>query len=112
MAVVSAPQSSSAPRNRLLAALSREDLALLMPHLRPIVLTVKMDVERPGRRIETVCFMETGIASVVAVQSDKTQVEVGLIGCEGMSGTAPKLRRYSVASLKSGWGGTSHIRKK
>ena len=32
--------------------------------------------------------MEAGIASVVAVQSDETRVEVGLIGCEGMSGTA------------------------
>ncbi len=32
--------------------------------------------------------MEAGIASVVAVQSDETRVEVGLIGNEGMSGTA------------------------
>ena len=49
---------------------------------------VKRDIERPNRRIETICFMETGIASVVAVQSDETEVEVGLIGCEGMTGTA------------------------
>jgi CRP-like cAMP-binding protein len=45
-------------------------------------------MERPNRRIDTVYFMEAGIASVVAVQTDKTQVEVGLIGSEGMSGTA------------------------
>ena len=32
--------------------------------------------------------MEAGIASVVAVQSDETRVEVGLIGREGMSGVA------------------------
>ena len=32
--------------------------------------------------------MEAGIASVVAVQPDDTQVEVGLIGREGMSGIA------------------------
>jgi CRP-like cAMP-binding protein len=32
--------------------------------------------------------MEAGIASVVAVQSDETRVEVGLIGREGMSGIA------------------------
>jgi hypothetical protein len=30
--------------------------------------------------------MEAGFASVVAVQADKTQVEVGLIGYEGMPG--------------------------
>jgi CRP-like cAMP-binding protein len=45
-------------------------------------------MERPNRRIETVYFMEAGIASVVAVQSDGTRVEVGLIGREGMSGIA------------------------
>jgi CRP-like cAMP-binding protein len=53
-----------------------------------MALPVKRDIERPNRRIETICFMETGIASVVAVQSDETEVEVGLIGCEGMTGTA------------------------
>jgi CRP-like cAMP-binding protein len=88
MALVSSLHTFAAPRNRLLAALSREDLALLQPHLRSIDLPVKMDIERPGRRIETVCFMEAGIASVVAVRADETRVEVGLIGCEGMSGTA------------------------
>ena len=46
------------------------------------------DMERPNRRIETVYFMEAGIASVVAVQPDDTRVEVGLIGREGMSGIA------------------------
>ena len=34
--------------------------------------------------------MVTGIASVVAVQSNETRVEVGLTGWEGMSGTAPR----------------------
>jgi CRP-like cAMP-binding protein len=45
-------------------------------------------MERPNRRIDTVYFMEAGIASVVAVQADDTQVEVGLIGSEGMTGSA------------------------
>jgi CRP-like cAMP-binding protein len=46
------------------------------------------DMERPNRRIEAVYFLEAGIASVVAVQSGETRVEVGLIGREGMSGIA------------------------
>jgi len=46
------------------------------------------DMERPNRPIEAVYFMEAGIASVVAIQSDETRVEVGLIGREGMSGIA------------------------
>jgi CRP-like cAMP-binding protein len=53
-----------------------------------VMLDLKKDIERPNWRIESVCFMDSGIASVVAVQSDETRIEVGLIGCEGMSGTA------------------------
>ena len=51
-------------------------------------MAVRHEIERPNRRIDTVYFMDAGIASVVAVQADETQVEVGLIGPEGMTGTA------------------------
>jgi CRP-like cAMP-binding protein len=88
MNAVSTIRSSSPSRNRLLAALSHGDIALLQPHLQSTGLAVKKDIERPNRRIDWVCFLEAGIASVVAVQSQGTQVEVGLIGHEGMSGTA------------------------
>jgi len=88
MAAVSARSNTSPSRNRLLAALSRADFALLQPHLRPVAMDLKKDLERPNRRIASVYFMESGIASVVAVQPDKTAVEVGLIGWEGMSGSA------------------------
>jgi CRP-like cAMP-binding protein len=60
----------------------------LQPHLRPLEVAVRHEIERPNRRIDNVYFMNAGIASVVAVQPDETQVEVGLIGPEGMSGTA------------------------
>jgi CRP-like cAMP-binding protein len=86
------PSSSSRhpprARNRLLAALSPTDLALLQPHLRSLVVAVRHEIERPNRRIDVVFFMDAGIASVVAVQADETQVEVGLVGPEGMTGTA------------------------
>jgi CRP-like cAMP-binding protein len=68
--------------------MSPTDLALLLPHLQLVAMPLLMEMERPNRRIETVYFMEAGIASVVAVRPDKTKVEVGLIGPEGMSGTA------------------------
>jgi CRP-like cAMP-binding protein len=88
MATVTAVRNSAPPRNQLLAALSQADLALLLPHLRSMPMAVFKDMERPNRRIETVFFMEAGIASVVAVQPDETQAEVGLIGREGMTGIA------------------------
>ena len=68
--------------------MGKDDLALLQPGLRPITLGLRYDMEQPNKRIETVYFMEAGIASVVAVQPDETQVEVGLIGHEGMTGIA------------------------
>src|SRR6202051_2691816 len=79
---------SSRRRNRLLAAMSHADLALVQPHLTPLVVAVRHEIERPNRRIDSVYFMDAGIASVVAVQADETQVEVGLVGPEGMTGTA------------------------
>ncbi len=85
---VSAPLHSSPPRNKLLAAMSASDFTSLRPHLQPMEMAVFKDLERPNRRIETVYFMNSGIASVVAVQPDETRAEVGLIGREGMSGIA------------------------
>jgi len=86
--MVLAPDKHSPSRNRLLSVLSDGDFALLQPHLRPVALPLLYDLERPNRKIEMVYFMETGIASIVAVQSDGTRVEVGLVGREGMSGVA------------------------
>jgi CRP-like cAMP-binding protein len=88
MPTVSASNRHSPPRNNLLSVLSDNDFALLQPHLQHVALPLLHDMERPNRRIETVYFMEAGIASVVAVQSDETRIEVGLIGPEGMSGIA------------------------
>jgi len=68
--------------------MSGADLSLLQPHLQPQTMAVFLDMERPNRRIESVYFMEAGIASVVAVQADETRIEVGLIGREGMTGSA------------------------
>ncbi len=80
--------STAKPRNRLLAALSPADLLLLQPHLTPVTLKLRQDLEKPHHRIPDVYFIDAGIASVVAVQRQLHRVEVGLIGHEGMSGIA------------------------
>jgi CRP-like cAMP-binding protein len=71
--------------NQLLAALSANDFDLLEPNLKSVTLGIRKHLERPNRRIEAVFFPENGFASVVAVQAGK-EVEVGLIGREGMTG--------------------------
>jgi CRP-like cAMP-binding protein len=88
MVSVRTNRKPSPPRNKLLAAMSASDLALLRPHLKSLPMAVFTDMEQPHHRIEMVYFMDIGIASVVAVQPDDVKVEVGLIGREGMSGLA------------------------
>lgn len=74
--------------NMLLAALSTSDQSRLEPHLTAVKLILKQPLERPNKAIQDVYFMDSGIASVVAMQSDDTAVEIGLVGREGMTGSA------------------------
>jgi CRP-like cAMP-binding protein len=81
-----ARKNSNSHRNHLLAAMSPGDLALLVPHLEPLAVETRHSIEQRNRPIKHVYFMEEGIASVVAVGNDGKEIEVGLIGREGMSG--------------------------
>jgi CRP-like cAMP-binding protein len=74
--------------NLLLAALSASDQKRLEPHLTAVKLKLQQPLERPNKTIQEAYFMDSGIASVVAVQSDDTAVEIGLVGREGMTGSA------------------------
>jgi CRP-like cAMP-binding protein len=66
--------------------ISRLVFDLLAPHLEAVTLGLRKVLEKPNKKIEAVYFPETGFASVVAVQRNGKQVEIGLIGREGMTG--------------------------
>jgi len=70
----------------LLNSLSSEDLELLTPSLKLVKLALRTNLEEPNRPIKAIYFIEEGIASVVAASATRREVEVGLIGGEGMSG--------------------------
>jgi CRP-like cAMP-binding protein len=72
----------------LLAALPSQSFALLAPHLQAVDLPRRANVEVPNRKITHIYFPETGIASIVASSADRAQVEVGIVGREGMTGVA------------------------
>ena len=74
------------PGNRLLAALSSADSKLLLPHLDRMALPLRHTLEEADKPIEHIYFLEDGIASVVSLDAEDDEVEVGLIGREGMSG--------------------------
>jgi CRP-like cAMP-binding protein len=71
--------------NQLLASLSTSDFDLLEANLNPVNLALRKTLEKPNRQIDAAYFPHTGFASIVAIQFNK-QVEVGLVGREGMTG--------------------------
>jgi CRP-like cAMP-binding protein len=76
------------PTNRILKALSASDRQLLEPALVLVNLQVHDELEEPGVDIEKVYFPESGIVSVVAMQGDEQKAEIGIVGCEGVTGSA------------------------
>jgi CRP-like cAMP-binding protein len=83
--------------NRLLQLLSAADFSLLEPHLVAVTMKLRDPFESPNKPIEIIIFPTTGIASVVAKQNG-AEVEIGLVGCEGMSGTAVVLGNQRSAN--------------
>ena len=75
-------------RNRLLAGLCDADFALLRPVLTPFALPLRKQLQSRGRAMENIVFIEQGIASVVASTGSQGNIEVGLIGQEGVTGSA------------------------
>jgi CRP-like cAMP-binding protein len=73
--------------NRILARLSAADFALLDPHLFSMEFHAGQELEA-CRRPKYVCFPESGITSVVADGAGGQDIEVGMIGREGMTGLA------------------------
>ena len=76
---------SISPNNLILKGLSAVDLALLKPDLEPVELPVRQVLETPNKPIKHNYFIEYGLASIVAANKNK-RLEVGLIGCEGVTG--------------------------
>jgi CRP-like cAMP-binding protein len=83
-----ASESRAATGNRLIQSLMPRDRALLARHLVPIDLPLRHMLERANKPIQSVFFPEMGIASVVAQHPHGRRIEIGIIGSEGMSGSA------------------------
>ncbi len=84
---------SVAVRNQVLLGLSKADRVLLWPMLEDVALDLRDPIETANTSIKHVYFPDSGIISVVAKSADD-QIEAGLIGREGMSGTAVLLGNH------------------
>ncbi|WP_236020577.1 Crp/Fnr family transcriptional regulator [Sabulicella rubraurantiaca] len=84
MADQQAPAPS--PRNRLLSALPKEELARIWPQLEPVSAEAKQILMAPDQPITAVHFLESGAVSMLALLEDGKAAEVGQVGSEGMVG--------------------------
>jgi CRP-like cAMP-binding protein len=74
-------------RNAVLDHLSDQDFALLEPALEKVELNFRKCLQSANRRIPSVYFPESGLASVVAIGGgERKQSEVAIIGREGVVG--------------------------
>lgn len=80
--------SQASTTNLLLRCLSPADYALLEPGFERAVLPLGTVLYEPGVPVERVHFLERGVASVVTEQETGDQIEFGLYGYEGMSGSS------------------------
>jgi len=80
--------SSKSPpiANQLLAALPKKDYQGLQRHLEEIPLVFEEILYRPNALISDVYFPNSGIVSLLAGSTERSTLEVGLVGNEGMVG--------------------------
>ena len=72
--------------NRLLAALPDAEYQRLVPHLEYVPLPLKQVLYNRGESIEYVYFPHRAIVSLVSTPEEGSNIEVGLVGNEGMVG--------------------------
>jgi len=72
--------------NRLLAALTSQEYERLRPHLKEFTLSFGEILYEPGQIIQHVYFPNSGIVSLLSMVEERSTLEVGLVGNEGMIG--------------------------
>ena len=79
-------QTSLQPVNRLLAALPDAEYQHLVPHLEKVPLPLKQVLYKRGELIEYVYFPHQAIVSLLSTAQVGSNVEVGLVGNDGVTG--------------------------
>ena len=74
--------------NQILTSLAPADFALLKPDLESIELPLRRQLELRGRAIENIYFLDSGLGSMVVSGGANHNIEIGIVGREGMTGLA------------------------
>jgi CRP-like cAMP-binding protein len=86
--------------NLLLAALSSEERLHLVGGVAPVEMTFSETLGEPGGRIRHVYFPTSGFISLITPGVERAQLEIGLVGNEGMLGV-PLLLGVNVSPLRA-----------
>lgn len=78
-------------RNQILRCLRSEDLQKILPQMEIVVLPLNDVIQMPDQAIDYIYFVESGTVSMIASLEDGSEAEVGLVGREGIVGTAAAL---------------------
>jgi CRP-like cAMP-binding protein len=81
-------QKQSAIANRLLASLPRTHYKRLVSGLEPVELNFGDVLFEPGEQIRHVYFPDRSLVSLLTLVDGKMALEIGMVGREGMVGTA------------------------
>jgi CRP-like cAMP-binding protein len=75
-------------KNFLLRKMEASDFALIQPKLERVELKKRDVLDEPHQAVQYAYFVEEGILSVLSEFEGDREVEVGVVGCEGMSATS------------------------
>ncbi len=84
MPVNTKPRAPAA--NRLLAALPRDEYERLLPELEQVAMPFAEGLYEPGARVSYAYFPNDSVVSLLAEVADRSTLEVGIVGNEGVAG--------------------------
>ena len=74
--------------NKILLSVSGAEYRRIRPHLEFIDLADHFSLHEPGEKLRFAYFLNSGLASIVAATQEGRGVEAGVVGYEGLVGTA------------------------
>jgi CRP-like cAMP-binding protein len=77
-------EAVKSPTNRLLAGLPKEELDRLQPYLQPIMVSSRQVLTGPDEPSRHAYFVNRGIISLIMSLEEGFQIEVAMVGSEGM----------------------------
>ena len=84
-------------KNRILSSLPAGEFGEIAHTLQPFMLAAGAYLHNAEQEIHHVYFIESGLVSLITVLEDGTSIEVGLAGCEGVSGISVLLGSATAA---------------